>query len=250
MSLQFSNTTTKGGIIQQIESNCGFNDGDISGNSVLLAKFTAEVNLALDRALSIIFKSDGTWQFDDSNHTDSPFITTDLVSGQRAYSFTKDGSDNLILEIFKVLVMDEDGVYQEIDPVDQQMSKNSRVNVDSFVDGQDETGTVTRYDKTGNAIYLDKIPSYSKTDGIKMLISREGSYFSTTDTTKKPGILGLYHEYLALVPSYKYARNHNLPNTKRLWEDIERFEEQMRTAYGKRNKDIKRRMRPAVEDNK
>lgn len=89
MSLVFSNTTTKNGIIQRIERYCGFNDGDISGNTLRLAQFTGDINVALDYTLAMIFEEGGTWQFDDSNHsTNYPIITTNLISGQRDYSFT------------------------------------------------------------------------------------------------------------------------------------------------------------------
>ena len=50
------------------------------------ADLTADVNLGLDKIWAIIFTSNGTWQWDDTNHTsDYPIITTDLVSGQRDY---------------------------------------------------------------------------------------------------------------------------------------------------------------------
>ena len=250
MSLQFSNTTTKGGIIQQIERNCGFNDGDISGNTLRLAQFTADVNSALDDALSTIFTAGGTWQFDDANHTDYPIITTNLVAGQRDYTFTEDENANLILDIYKLLVMDESGVYQEVDPVDAQMRNNNKTNVDSLTDGQDTQGIVKRYDMTATGIFLDLNPSYSQTAGIKAYVNREGSYFATTDTTKKPGIDGLCHEYLALVPSYKYARNQSLPSVKRLEKDIFEMEMRLKDRYGRRERDIIRRITPNQENNK
>lgn len=114
MSLVFSNTTTKNGLIQLCERTCGFNDGEISGNTTTLAKFTGDINIALDRALSIIFEVGGTWQFDDSNFTDYPIITTGIVSGQRDYSFTVDGSSNLILDIYRVQVSDSNGNFRYI----------------------------------------------------------------------------------------------------------------------------------------
>ena len=107
MSLAYSNTSTKNGIIQKLEQTLfGENgDGRISGNATLFEMFNGDINLALDNALRIIFDADGRWQFDDSNHTDYPIITTNIVSGQRDYPFTTDGSSNLILEIQRVSVL-------------------------------------------------------------------------------------------------------------------------------------------------
>ena len=241
MSIAFSNTTTKNGILQIIERTCGFNDGDITGNTTRLAQFTGMCNLAMDDAWSIIFKVGGKWQYDDSNHTDYPFITTNLVLNQRDYTFTVDGSSNIILDVYKVMVKDPNtGYYFEIDPVDQQ----NDADMESFYSGQNQTGTPTRYDKTGNGILLDCIPSYNSTAGLKIFVNREGSYFATSDTTKKPGFDGLCHEYIPLKASYMYARDHSLSILPRLERDIQLMEEKIKARYGRRERDIERVMMP------
>jgi hypothetical protein len=198
-------------------------------------------NLALDDAWSIIFKVGGMWQYDDSNHTDYPFITTNLVDGQRDYSLTVDGSSNIVLDIYKVMVKHPtSGFYNEIQPVDQQ----NDAFMDTFYNGQLQEGTPDRYDKTGNAIFLDVIPSYNSTAGLKIYINREGSYFATTDTTKKPGFDGLCHEYIPLKASYMYARDKSLPVVARLEKDILLMEQKIQERYGRRERDIERVMRP------
>ncbi len=237
MSLAFSNTTLKNGIIQQIEKNCGFDDGQISGNATLLAQFTGDVNLALDDALAIILPASGTWQFDDSNQADYPIITTALVGSptpQRDYSFVTDNSGNLILDIYKVMCrVSATGPYQDLIPVDQQSDED----VVSFYNGLNVSGVPSRYDKTANGIFLDLIPNYNSTDGLKIFINREGSYFSVTDTTKKPGFAGLFHEYCVLKPSYNYARSKGLQNVERLERDLLKMEKAMDAYYSDRERD-------------
>lgn len=122
MSLVYSSTSSKNGILQVIERNLKLGDGYITGNTTRLAEWTNEVNLALDEALRIIIPASGKWQFDDSNQTDYPIIYTSLVSGQRDYAFTTDGSSNLILDIYRVFILPSSTAttYQEIWPVDQQ----------------------------------------------------------------------------------------------------------------------------------
>lgn len=193
----------------------------------------ADINIALDKAFDIIFKSDGTWQFDDSNHTDYPIITTNLISGQRDYSFTADENGNLILDIYKVMVADQSGIYHEIYPVDVQ----SQQGLESFYDGHNTTGSPFRYDKTANGIFLDVIPNYNYTGGIKIYINREGSYFTTSDTTKKAGFAGLFHEYLALRPSYMYSYRNNKSNVNAIQSEMLRMEEEIGNYYSKRTKD-------------
>lgn len=241
MSLVFSNTTTKSGIIQQIERNCGFNDGDISGNTTLLAQFTGDVNTTHDKVLSLIFGVGGTWQFDDSNQTDYPIITTDLVANQRDYPFLTDSSSNLILDVYKVFVKQSGttGTYTEIYPVDVQSNAPT-----SFTDGLNIAGLPNSYDKTANAIFLDPIPNYSLTDGLKVYINREGSYFATSDTTKKPGVAGLFHEYYALRPSYMYCMRNGLKISETLKRDMLEMEQAMTDYYKAREKDVQKRLIP------
>jgi len=239
MSLAFSNTTNKNGIIQQIERTLNFSDGYISGNTLRLQQFTADINSALDKVFSIIFEVGGTWQFDDSNHTDYAIITTNIVSGQRDYSFTADEDGNLILEIMKVFCADEGGLFREMTP--QDVPSGSSTN---FWDGLNTTGQPNSYDKLGNGIMLDPIPDYNRTGGLKVYISREGSYFTTSDTTKKPGFAGLFHDYLALYPSYRYAFIKGLANVNVLKSEIFEMEEAIKNYYKLREKDVKKRLIP------
>ncbi len=194
----------------------------------------ADINLALDKVFAIIFKATGRWQFDDSNHTDYPFITTNLNASQRDYTFTSDENGNLILDVYKVMVKNQDGYYYELDSVDQQ----SDYTMESFWDGRNTEGTPTRYDKTANGILLDAIPSYSQTAGVKIFINREGSYFQTTDTDKKAGFAGLFHEYLALEPSVRYCkRNKMFDLSDRYERDLLKMESEIRKYYRDRTKD-------------
>ena len=237
MSLQFSNTTTKNGIIQLIERTLGFNDGDVSGDSTLLAQFTGDINLALDRAFSIIFESDGTWQFDDSNHTDYPIITTNLVSGQRDYSFTTDENGNQILEIFKVLVADPADTFHEILPVDVSSGGPA-----SYTDGLNVGGQPDTYDKLANGIFLDPIPNYSVTNGLKVYVNREASYFLTSDTTKKSGLAGPHQEYLAIRPAFQYAYRKGLANMRDLEAQVIKMEGEIASYYSKRARDERKQL--------
>lgn len=240
MSLAFSNTSSKNGIIQGIERTLFGDNGDgrISGNTTLLAYFTSDINLALDRAFSLIFNAEGRWQFDDSNHTDYPIITTNLVANQRDYSFTADQNSNLILHIHKVLIAGDDGIYREIKAVDVQKDEDTT----GFWDGRNTTGTPVQYDKTANAIFLDPIPSYSETNGLKIYISREASYFTTSDSTKKAGIAGIFHEYLILRPCWEYAFRNGLSNAGAIQNEMLRMEQEIVHYYSKRNKDEPKRM--------
>mgnify|MGYP001373293964 CR=1 FL=1 len=231
MSMTFSQ------IVAEIDRNCKSNSV-----SYPLADKVADINSALGDAFTIAFRSGGTWQFDDSNHSDYPIITTALVSSQRDYAFTTDENGNLILDIYKVMVrISATGQYQEIYPVDVQSQSGN----ESYFDGQNVTGIPQTYDKTANGIFLDPIPNYNSADGLKIYINREGSFFTTADTTKKPGIDPLCHEYLVLKPSYKYARNNNLASVARLEKDMMLMERRIMERYAKREQDVSDVLRSA-----
>jgi len=254
MSLVFSDTDNNKGIVQMYERECGFEIGDVSGNTARLKNLTADVNLALDDFIQLALSSSGTWQFDDSNHGDYPIITTNLVSGQRDYTFTTDEGGNLILDIYKVLIAQPDGTYVEIQPVDSQSQKDT----ETLTDGQNETGTPTRYDKTANGIFLDLIPSYNYTNGLKVYINREGNYFTYTDTTKKPGVPGLFHKYFYLKPALDYARRNGRSNYAQLQKEVMDMEGDERLNitgtivdyFASRTKDETPRLTPAWQNNR
>ncbi len=232
---------TKTQIDELIDRNCKSNSVSYS-----VEDKTADENLAIDFVYATIFEQGGTWQFDDSNHVDYPIITTNLITNQRDYAFVTDEQGNLVLDIYKVCVKDENGIFREIQPVDVQSDKD----MESFYSGQDEVGVPTRYDKTANGIFLDKIPSYDSSSGLKVYINREGSYFADDDTTKMPGFAGLFHEYVALRPSYQYAYRNSLPNTRLLQNEMITMENKIMSYYGRRERDIKRRLKPNVENTK
>ena len=176
----------------------------------------------MDDFWNIALPASGRWQLDDSNQTDYPIITTNLVANQRDYNFTTDETGNLILDIYRVLVLASatGTTYYDIYPVDAQ----SDIDTFGLTDGQDTTGTPFRYDKTANGIFLDPIPSYSATNGLKIYINREASYFTTADTTKKPGVPGILHKYFYLKPALDYARRNNLSNYNTLAVEVEKME--------------------------
>src|SRR3990167_5269860 len=122
MSLQFSQTTSPyRGLAQLYELELGFARGDVTGNATRLAQFVTDCNIAVDDFWTIAVPASGTWQLDDSNQTDFPIIKTNIVSGRRDYTFTTDGSGNLILDIYKVaiLISATATTFTEIYPIDE-----------------------------------------------------------------------------------------------------------------------------------
>lgn len=251
MSIQFSDPTNLKGLAQLYATEIGYkNPAEFTGNTTYMKQFAAAVNLAMDDFFAIALTASGKWQLDDSNHGDYPIIKTNLVSGQRDYTFTTDGAGSLILDIYKVAILPSSTatLYEEISPIDQQ----SEAGAEDMVAEQTAGGIPYQYDKTSNAIFLDPIPNYSVNNGLKMYINRESSYFAYTDTTKKPGVPGLFHAYFYLKPALENARVNNLANWEKLRERVEEFEGDearritgsIQKHFGKREKDVRQVMTP------
>jgi hypothetical protein len=235
MSLAFSDTTNKDGILQRIEQELGLGDAYITGNTQRLKEWTGSVNLSLDKAFHIAFKADGRWNFDDGNHTTYPILTGDIVSGQRDYSFTADSDSNLILDIFRVFYRSSTSApYYELFPVDVQSANEG--DISSFVDGLNGAGQPSRYDKTATGIFLNTLPLAAVIAGLKIYVNREGSYFTTASTTTMPGFAGLYHEYCVLEPCYRYARANSLKKQETFKRDYLELEMKIEEFYSKRDR--------------
>lgn len=247
------NSDTEEGLVQLYEDEIGAKRGDVSGNATLLNKFKAQVNSALGDFWTIALPAAGTWQLDDANQSDDPTATTALVANQRDYRFNTDGSGNSMLEVYRVFVANASGIFTEIFPVDVQ----SQSSTSTFTDGQNGTGTPTRYDKTADGIFLDPVPSYSLAGGLKVYFSRTPSYFASTDTTKKAGIPALFHKYLYLKPAFAYARRNSSANFNALKEIVEEMEGDearglegsIASYYARRSRDEKPGIRVAFQDN-
>lgn len=206
------------------ERECGFDDGAVSGNTVRLKKFTADANLAMDDFTEIALKASGTWEYDDTNQTDLPITKINIVSGQRDYKFLADTAGNLILDVYKVVLIDNNGYGRELTPVYEQ-GRDTAINwVDNFTNNQDTTGVPLTYSKIGNTIRLNYIPNYSRANALVIYVNRESTYFVYTDTTKKPGVPGTLQKYLYLKPALDHARRNNPSILPRLEQEVFKME--------------------------
>jgi hypothetical protein len=246
MSLKFNSTSTPYGLVQLYELEIGANLGDVSGDTQELAKFVARANIAKQNYLYLWATSDGRWEADDQTHSSYPIETGNIVSGQRDYIFDEDGGGNKINDISKVLILPSATAteYIEISHVDELRDGASQILVNT------RTGVPYQYGFLSNGIFLDPVPSYSVSNGIKIIVNREGSQFTTSsDSTTKTG-LPVYEEYLYLKPAYEEASIKNLANLGSLEKKVIDLEgsERLRVTgkikefFSRRNQDERRVM--------
>jgi len=191
------------------------------------AEITTSANKALDRAVALIRNAEGRWEFDDSNNTDLPIATTGLVASQQDY-----GLDSTHYKILRIEVKDENGDWSLLTPIDQ-----ADVYDQSITDYLNTAGLPKYYDKIGNSVFLYPKPSYTQDASLKVFYERGASYFTTSDTTKAPGINPMFHNLIPMWCAYDYALINSLPLQKNLREEIAVMEQELKDYYSSRNKD-------------
>lgn len=232
----FSNTTTKAGIIQTVEFWTGLGDAGISGNSTLLSIITGRVNSAFDRLMPLLLSYCDKMRWDDYNNSDRPVATFNLVANQEDYKITEDDNNLDILNIVGVHIYESSTAtrYSEL----QRMTMDDPRALEAMSPtSTTTTATPTHFLEMGNVLYLFPEPSYSATNGIKIFFEREQSYFTSSDTTKEPGIPKPFHELLALYASHDWLLVNKPDNgtlLTRLEAQIARREKQLKDSISTR----------------
>lgn len=237
--LQFSNTTTKAGIVETIARRTGTTN--TSTSSYPLLDKTVDVNLALMNFKLLANDKSGYRQFDDVNHQNYPILYADIVSGTQDVTFTQDQFGNTISDVYMVRIKTTaNGQYIKLtqrDPSD-----------DSFNPDYISTGIPTQFDILENGIIFDVIPNFSLVGAVELTVSRAPSYFVSTDTTKSAGIPEEFQEYLTIRPSYFYCLDKQLPQKQDLYillygaNGRGGMEAAIKAYFANRNRSVKRRI--------
>jgi len=214
-------------IVDEIDFLC-----DTDSTSYPTPDKTRRVNEAYEELIGKIVQADGTWQWHDTNHTDQPRGTGDLLEGQEQYKFA-----SVYLQITGMEVLNTDGVtYSKIRPLDPSELSNN-LTVDELFP---TTGFPEFYDIVGDSFYLYPAPTSSAvtlTKGVRVYFKRTADLFVPTDTIQEPGIASPYHILLALKPALSYNMVYHPDRVSSLERRIVRMEEDMVNFYARREKD-------------
>jgi hypothetical protein len=230
----YSETTNRTGLIQLLEDMTVTQSG--TGASYLLAAKTRDLNSSLAYFMMLAMKAAGRTQVDDSNQAKYPIITFNLVSGQQEYVFVNDNetTPNQILDLLRVEAAtsaDASPTWAKLEPYD--MTETG----ESITQRANYSGVPTSYDIYGNAIWLDYKPNYAATAGLKLYINRTPTYFTTSDTTKVPGIPWMFHEYLAIRCAYLFWLRNDQSQANAYLNTMMTMEKAINEYYAGRNKD-------------
>jgi len=200
--MQYSDTSGKSGMIQKCEFYTNLGDGAISGNATLLKVFTGLINDGFDNLAPYLYSFSNYLKWDDTNQTDLPIATVNLVSGQSDYKIAQDDNSLDILNITNVRIYSSATATLYVDL--EEMTVDDYRAVEAMSPNTTSTGLPSHFLKRGNVIFLYPQPNYSATNGIKLFFEREASYFASTDTSKEPGIPRPFHALLPLYASYNW----------------------------------------------
>lgn len=221
--MQFSNTTSLDGIVQGIDFEVQTND-----NTYGVKDKTRNVNRGLDRFIYLATSADNKWQFDDTNHTNAPVATADIVADQKDYTF----SDEFLI-VTRLETKDTSGNWRVLPQIDERETSTA------YEELQKTSATPTSYDVRGKQIYLFPPSDTNVTGGLRVFFQRKPSYMDSGDTVKEPGIPLQFHEYLILYASHVYAQAKGLPVKNDLFTRIQVMEQAITNHFRKRN-EVKR----------
>lgn len=166
--------------------------------------------------------ADRRFQWDDTNHTALPEGTTDATINVSDYSFLTDEQGNAIITLTGVSYKDSAGRYNPLTLVDRN---------DPYYDPSTfgtTTGTPTEYDKIAdNIIRLNYRPVAPLSAGLKFYFQRAGSYFTSSDTTKSPGVSPLLHRGYVIACAYDIALTLGKENLQALAVEREKEEQKV-----------------------
>jgi len=236
--MTFNDTTDKLGLIQDCETVLGMADADISGDATTLKVFTRLINAWYRRVNSWVWESTGTWEYDDSKHTDLPIATSNLVAAQQDYEIPSTAQ-----KIDRVEILDSNGNYAVLKQIDK-----SQIGDMSMSEYMETNGMPGEYDLVGRSLLLYPAPAAANvttTKGLKIYFTRDIDEFVHGDTTDEPGFVNNFHRILSLGASYDYAASYNMPQKLTyLKGQINELVEELKSFYGTRNRDMKTRISP------
>jgi hypothetical protein len=230
--LQFNDTSTRQGLIQDCEDRLNFPAAGISGNTVLLQQFTRYLNIWYQKVVTMIFAAEDDWDWDDSNNTDYPIATTNLVINQQDYGIPVSLS---ALKIQRIDILFDGITWTRCNPIDvQSISKAA----DTTTIANSFSAMSPCYDIKSNALFLYPIPTINVTAGLKVWFLRGPLEFVTSDTTKKPGIDPAFHSMISVGAAYDYASDKNLPTQGPLQAKLQDYEVRLKQYYGRKDEDL------------
>ncbi len=205
------------------------------------------VNRWYVQVVSWIWRSVGTWEYDDRNHPTLSIGTAHLRHEQQDYELPVNAQ-----KVDRVEVLGSDGNWKKLNPIDK-----SQIGI-ALAEYRKTAGMPLEYDLIGRSVMLYPRPSRDNVilvKGLRIYVSRNVIKFRTTDTTKEPGFVEGFHRILSLGTSMDYCIANEL-RTKELnfrrqifgGETTTGLKRELQKFYGTRHREFRTRLRPQLEN--
>ncbi len=225
--------------ISQIDSRVTFLTG-LGTDIYLPAERLLSINKYYDQLHSIILDSQDEWDFDDSNLTDLPIASTDLMANTGVYALP-----STIYKLNKLEINYGSG-FIKVNPLDLNETSLSEDEVLSRATVENPF-----YRVFSQTIQLYPAPTSDVSGGLKIYYDREVAEFTSAEVTtgtKKPGIDRLWHDYIALGASVDAGLKYTLTNLASLETKLQDMENRIRKYYGQKVVDRKYKITNSIED--
>ena len=211
-----------------------------------LADFIRSANNWYRRANSWIWNATGEWEYDDSNYTNFPVATADLVttsgSEQQDYELPSTAQ-----KIDRIEIKDSNGDWYKLKPINKEEVKSA------MSEFYETAGKPVYYDLVGDSILLYPKPSDSDvtaSGGIKCYFSRDVDEFTTSDTTQAPGFAENFHEIISVGAAIDYSNTYDQTKLNVLLSNLEKLKEELEQFYGSRHREMRPQIKRKFNKNK
>src|SRR3990167_6440880 len=200
-----------------------------------LADITRNVNIEYDNVARLIWESDNTWNFDDSNNTDLPIAFRTVANASATYLIP-----TTALRVEQVEIKDGGGNWQKLRPITYG---DLSISPEEYLTGG---GTPIYYLLDGTQISLYPAPrtgDVTMSSGMAVRLSRNVTQFPTSATTTEPGYARPFHRLLSYGASLDFIQDNQ--QRQYLLAQKARLENGLVKFYQKRGAELKTTVKPA-----
>jgi len=231
--MQLTDPTNKTGLVEDIDFIC-----NTDATSFPLADKVRLINQYRHKAVMRILEVDKNWTYVDPKTGKLAWSYATMTAGQQDYTLPTN-----LLKLEGVSVKDSTGEFQKLTFITKEQLREDQ---EEFLS---DDGMPKYYMLSGNSVLLYPAPSASDTtltQGLKLFLSKTIEPLTTSDTTAEPGFAEPFHRICSFGPSYEWLLlNGDQTKAGVAKQELQQLMEEMGIFYGGRNKESKRRIRPA-----
>ena len=238
MKFYSNDNSDRQSLVHDVLGHCNLPTVSASFVPYSLHDITRNVNKHYQQVATLIWRSSGAWQYDDSNNTDTPKASITLGEASASYIIP-----TTALRIEGIEILNSAGIWNKIRQIDYNDITESP---EEYLGSGGET---TEYDLIGNEIRLFPPPISScvtLASGMCIRLSRDVTIFTTNGTTASttsPGFAAPFHEILSLGAAIDFVEDKGAQD--RLVTMKDRLEKGLISFYGHRNVVRQARIRPS-----